>query len=129
MKLLIEALRVWKPPTTKRPLKHETSVQRGTGSNLSTRPNVINEEYRELGLISIREEGTSPVPSTLAQKTEEIVAVEPGQHSSGIQSPHHASPSSGKVEHDSPEDDNDSLCSNAGSRQSFLKYSEDMPKD
>jgi hypothetical protein len=57
LKLLVEALRVWRPPT-KRMMKHESSLQRG-GSNLSTRQtsNMVNEDRELTNLISIREEG------------------------------------------------------------------------
>lgn len=135
LKLLIEALRVWRPPA-KRIMKHESSLQRG-GSNLSTRQtgNMINEDRELTNLISIREEGASPMPSLAdtPEKLEETVIIkEPEQPPLELQSHHsNASQLSGKVEHSSAEDENDadSLRSNAGSRQSLLKYSENIAKD
>jgi hypothetical protein len=66
-------------------------------------------------------------------KTEEIAIVnEPEQPPLEFQSQHSdASQLSGKAEHDSADDENDvdSLRSNAGSRQSLLKYSENIAKD
>lgn len=123
MKLLIEALRIWKP-AGKRTLKHESSIQRGAGSNLSTRQ--IPDEKELTNLLSIREEGSSPMPSLVLEESKEKSETPPeldqshSDHQLADSSSHH-SVSNNQSDND---EDVDSLRSNAGSRQSLLKAME-----
>lgn len=130
LKLLIEALRVWRPPT-KRATKHESSIQRGAGSNLSTRTatNLMMPEERELtNLLSIREEGggNSPIPS-FKEKSPTPVELDHSDHDQLLDS--HSQHSIEADKNSSDDDDVDSMKSNAGSQKSLLKYSEGMAKD
>lgn len=135
MKLLIEALRIWRPPTKRVASKHESSVQRSGGSNLSTRPatNLIPDERELTSLLSIREEGNSPspMPSNVQETQEKSETPVELDHSSEHQLPDSRSQHSIEAEQNSSDnnEDVDSLRSNAGSRQSLLKYSEDIAKD